>query len=281
MIEILKHSLRVSRFRFWIYTAGTYVVGYSLGSPGFESFFRPEYLLYLIYFFFPANLLIYGVNDYWDGRTDEHNPKKGTKEEKLTDRKKKRLAGMLVITLCISLILILFQDNVSRILFSVFLLLSYFYSAKPIRFKSIPVLDFSSNMLYIMPGIFGFYIASGSLPGFLLVLGGYFHISAMHIFSAIPDMEYDRKAKIRTTVTVIGKKLSLFLCVMFWSLLSYLAISLSGFHPLSFLVLIYPFVPLALLLKNNLEIEKVYWFFPYINTLLGGLLTFMILLQMF
>ena len=34
--------------RFWIYTGGTYVVGYALGMESWLAFFRPEYMLYLM-----------------------------------------------------------------------------------------------------------------------------------------------------------------------------------------------------------------------------------------
>ncbi len=281
MIDLIKYSIRVSRFRFWIYTAGTYVVGYSLGAVSFSYFFSLDYILYLIYFFFPANLFIYGVNDYWDEKTDEKNPKKGTKEEKLTKENKKKLLKLLYLVSFFSIFLLLFQDNISRIIFLIFISLSYFYSAKPLRFKSLPVLDFSSNMLYVMPGIFGFYLASGELPGLFLLVAGYSHISAMHIFSAVPDIKYDKKAKIKTTASILGKRNSLILCFLFWAVLSFIAIYYSGFHPFSFLVLIYPTIPLILILNNNLSINKIYWILPYINTFMGGLLTFMLLLRMF
>ena len=87
----------------------------------------------------------------------------------------------------------IFQDFNERLIFGIFLFLSYFYSAKPIRFKDKPFLDFSSNYLYVMPGIFGFYLVSGSMPALIILVGAYMHISAMHIFSAIPDIEFDKK----------------------------------------------------------------------------------------
>ena len=76
----------ISRFRFWIYTGGTYVVGYALGFSVFADFFRPDYYLYLLYFFIPANIFIYGVNDYWDRETDILNPKKDHKEYRIKKR---------------------------------------------------------------------------------------------------------------------------------------------------------------------------------------------------
>lgn len=173
--------------------------------------------------------------------------------------------------LVLSLLLMLTQDSVARLLFGGFLFLVVFYSAPPLRFKSKPFIDFATNYLYIMPGVFGHYIASGTLPAVPILLAGFLHIAAMHIFSAVPDIEYDRSVGIKTTPVVIGRTPALILVAVFWTGLVYLAITLTNYHPLSILTLIYPAVPLSVLLFKK-DINRVYWLLPYINTLLGGTL---------
>ncbi|MCP1714965.1 4-hydroxybenzoate polyprenyltransferase [Methanocalculus alkaliphilus] len=271
--NILSLALRISRIRFWIYTGGTYVVGFALGMGSWEAFLRPEYMIYLFYFFIPANIFIYGVNDYFDQETDKNNPKKDAQEYRLEKKDEKGLFSLLAVVTGISLILLATQaDLTAQLIFASFLFLSFFYSAPPLRFKEIPGIDFASNMLYIMPGIFGYYLASGFLPPWFLILAGFFHIAAMHLFSAIPDIGYDTKAGLRTTAVTLGERPSLILCLLFWTGLSMIVIPASGIHPAAFLVLIYPAVPLLLLLKRDHDIEKVYWYLPAINTTLGGLI---------
>lgn len=272
MKNFLSFLFKVSRFRFWIYTGGTYIIGYALGFTALPDFFRPDYYLYLFYFFIPSNIFIYGVNDYWDEETDTLNPKKEEKEYRLTKADRKNLLNAIYLITGLSLILMVLQDLPEKIIFSIFLLLSYFYSAKPIRFKDKPFLDFSSNYLYVMPGIFSYYMISNSIPSLLIILGAYFHTSAMHIFSAIPDIKYDKTAGITTTPVFIGERASLFLCLIFWMGLSLIVIKLAFYYPLSFLVLIYPIFPLILLLKRHLKIIDIYWYLPYVNTCLGGIL---------
>jgi 4-hydroxybenzoate polyprenyltransferase len=269
---MLSFIFKISRFRFWIYTGGTFVVGYALAVNTLEDFFKPDYYIYLIYFFFFANVFIYGVNDYWDGETDKNNPKKDEKEHRIIDEEKKKLLNVIYLVTGISLVLMIFQTNLERILFAMFLLLAYFYSAPPLRFKERPFLDFSSNYLYIMPGIFAYSMIRGSLPSLIILTGAYFHISAMHIFSAILDIKYDREAGINTTPVFIGKKPALILTLVFWLILSVIVITLADFRLLSFLVLLYPIFPFLLLFKDGLEIDKLYWYLPYVNTSLGGLL---------
>lgn len=280
MYDKVKYAFKVSRFRFWIYTGGTFVIGYTLGAETLSDFYNLDYYLYLFYFFFLANVFIYGVNDLFDVSTDKDNPKKDEKEHRLVREKVRDLKSILYVTVIISLFLLIFQNNwLERAVFSTFLFLSYFYSATPLRFKSKPVLDFSSNMLYIMPGMFAYVLVSSRFPPTLLVLAGFFHISAMHLFSAIPDIDYDKKAGIKTTAVILGKKSSLFLCFIFWSLLSFLTVLLTGFHPLSYLISIYPMIPLFLLIQEKIDIKTAYWFLPYVNTSLGGLLFTVLLFE--
>lgn len=276
---MISFAFKISRFRFWIYTGGTYVVGYALGASVIGDFLRPEYYIYLFYFFFPANIFIYGVNDYWDHETDKLNPKKDEKEYRIHNREREKLLKVIYFVVGISIILILFQNITEISIFLIFLFLSYFYSAKPLRFKTRPFLDFSSNYLYIIPGIFAYYLVTQSIPQTIILIGAYLHISAMHIFSAIPDIEYDKEAGINTTPVFIGKKLSLGLCLIFWILLSFIVIDLANFYLLSFLVFLYPLFPLIILLNRNVRIEKVYWYLPYVNIALGGLLFFALIID--
>jgi 4-hydroxybenzoate polyprenyltransferase len=268
----LSFAFSISRFRFWIYTGGTYVVGFALGMESWLAFFDPVYYLYLFYFFFPANILIYGVNDLWDEETDRNNPKKMEREHQLAPHERQLLVRILLLCGVFSLALLFIQNSGGQLIFLLFLSLAYFYSSKPLRFKEVPILDFASNMLYIMPGIFGYYLAAGHYPPVLYVIAGFFHIAAMHLFSAIPDIEYDRHAGIRTSAVVFGKKVSILVCLVFWSCFAALVILISGYHPLSLLVLVYPLFPTLLLLKDSIQIETFYWYLPYVNTFLGGLL---------
>ncbi len=278
----LSLAFKVSRFRFWIYVAGPYVVGYALGMRNWSAFLSPIFAIFLIYFFFPANVLLYGVNDYCDRETDLENPKKLEKEHLLGVDEKRRLRIALTGVFILSLFLIfLLPSWTEKALLGIFLFLSYAYSAKPFRFKARPILDFASNGLYVVPGVMGFYQANGSLPFLLIILAGLMHTSAMHLFSAIPDIEYDREAGIRTTAVVLNRKISLFLVSIFWSALAFIAIHVANYHPLSFLVIIYPLLSISALIKESIEIDRVYWYLPYINTGLGGgLFTFLAISKM-
>lgn len=269
-MQTLTFLLKISRFRFWMYTAGPYLLGYLIGSPNLiTAFYSAEFIFYFLYFLVPANIFLYGVNDYFDEDTDKFNPKKGTKEHKLKNSNKGFLKLILAICLILSLALIFFIQTMSaKIALSIFVFLSYFYSAPPLRFKSKPLLDSISNVLYIIPGVISYLQVSGQLPPTWLLIGFWCWASSMHLFSAVPDIEADKKARLKTTAVFLGKNASLIVCAILWLIFTLITITTFK-NPLFLTLFIYPAIPLLIFLFKNLNIEKIYWYFPYLNTLIG------------
>ena len=87
-----KNLITISRPRFWLYLFGPFLIGVA-AAPLAVS---PPLLLLAIYFTFPANLLIYGVNDLFDYETDKLNPKKRGYEEMVTPERQKNLRNYIL-----------------------------------------------------------------------------------------------------------------------------------------------------------------------------------------
>ncbi len=266
----LKQIIKISRPRFWSYLGGTYLVGFAFGAQSLAQY-NIDFWIYLLFFLFIANYFLYGVNDYFDWETDKKNPKKDSKEYRLQQQDKKFLKISLTISFAIALLITLLNPGIKLVLLMLgFLFLSYFYSAKPIRFKSRPILDFASNILYIFPAIIGYYQATGTLPPTQAIMAGFSWAMAMHLFSAIPDIKYDKKAGVKTTAVRFGKKRSLFITKALWLKTTILTWSLNPL--LGVLSLIYPIMPLILFFNKKMDIAKVYWYYPYINMVVGFIL---------
>lgn len=263
----LRYILKLSRPRFWIYCAGPYLLATIIS--GYSNIFSMKALLHFFYFLIFGNIFIYGVNDIFDKETDSKNPKKHSREEVV---KEKTAFAAVMLSVLVSLIFLFFQqDWTARLFFLGFLFFSLEYSAPPIRFKSIPFLDSLSNVLYLFPGYLGYYHFTGNLPGLGVIILTIAWTSAMHLFSAIPDITYDRKAGISTTASLLGEKGSLGLTALYWTLFSVLLIATLPFE-ISWLSILYPLIPLTLIL-NPKKTGRVYWLFPYINLIFGAIFT--------
>ena len=267
--ENLSLAFKVSRFRFWFYLTGPFTVGCIYGASRYLDLLNIWFFVYLLYFLFPANIFLYGVNDFWDFETDLLNPKKEEKEYRVQLGEKNRLGWILRIITGLSLLLLPFMNsNGERGIFLLFLFLSYFYSAKPLRFKERPILDSASNLLYILPGVLAYYWVNGTMPPTLILFAGVLHSFAMHLFSAIPDIEYDRNTGIKTSAVFFGRKISLILCLIAWSIFASIVIFVGGSSVFRFLPLIYPVMVLNVLLRD-LKVSEIYWYYPYINVGFG------------
>jgi 4-hydroxybenzoate polyprenyltransferase len=149
-------------------------------------------------------------------------------------------------------------------------LLSIEYSAPPLRFKTTPFLDSVSNGLYVLPGVIAFTAIEGSYPPLAAVAGGWLWTMGMHTFSAIPDIEPDRAAGIRTTATVLGKGRTYLYCGLCWAAA---AVAFLAVHPFFTAVLVaYPLIVFAIA-RSGVDVDDAYWWYPAINTVAGMVIT--------
>ncbi|MFT4311341.1 MAG: prenyltransferase [Candidatus Woesearchaeota archaeon] len=259
-----KDIIKISRPRFWLYYAGTYAVGYSLAATSIEQF-GLIFLTFLLYFTLPANFFVYGINDYFDFDTDRLNPKKKHKEYLLKQENKKTIKKLLYLPLLLTLPLIILDPR-STIFIGLFLLLGALYSMEPIRFKARPFLDSISNVFYVIPGFLGYFQLTGTIPNIYITLAALIWPVAMHLYSAVPDIKPDKKAKLKTTAIKLGKTKSLILCSTLWLTVSILIMTQNIF--LGILALVYVIIPL-LSFKDTI---KIYWYYPYINAIIGFIL---------
>jgi len=262
------YLLRLSRPRFWFYLAGPVVVGVTYGAGAPRELFAPLSLALFAYFLVPANVYLYGVNDVFDADVDEHNEKKDEREVRY------RGGRLVLAAVAVSALLAVpFAAVLSGPALAAFLgwgFLATEYSAPPLRFKTTPLLDSVSNGLYVLPGVVAYAALAGRFPPPAAVAGGWLWAMGMHTFSAIPDIEPDREAGIRTTATLLGERRTYVYCGGCW-LLAALAFGL--LHPFFAAVLgIYPLVVFGIAV-SRVDVNEAYWWYPAINTVVGMVLT--------
>jgi len=263
-----RYLLTLSRPRFWLYLAGPVLVGATYAATELGDLAAPVVLALAAYFLVPANVLLYGINDVFDRDVDEHNPKKEEREARY--RGSRDVLVALAASGVLGLGTFAITPPVSWPWLAGFFVLAVGYSAPPVRFKTTPVLDSVSNGLYVLPGAAAYAAVAGTHPPALAVLGGWLWTMGMHTFSAIPDIEPDREAGIRTTATWLGESTTFAYCIGVWALA---AAAFALLDP-RFLVVfgVYPAF-CAWVAASDVSVDRAYWWFPYLNGAAGMLLT--------
>ncbi|MFC6733397.1 MULTISPECIES: prenyltransferase [unclassified Haladaptatus] len=263
------YLLRLSRPRFWFYLAGPVIVGAAYGADSLGALLSPVAIALFLYFLVPANVFLYGVNDIFDRDVDTENPKKADKEVRYSGNRT-ALAVILVSGL-LGLAFVPFLPAVALGVFAVYYFLAIEYSAPPFRFKTTPLLDSVSNGLYILPAVIAYVTLAGELPPTLAIVGGWLWTMGMHTFSAIPDIEPDRSAGIRTTATALGARRTYVYCAACWFAA---AVAFALVHPLlGALLVVYPLLVFGIV-ASDVGVEEAYWWYPAVNTVVGMVLTF-------
>jgi 4-hydroxybenzoate polyprenyltransferase len=263
-----RYLLKLSRPRFWLYLAGPVIVGVVYAARSSSDLFGPTALVLFAYFLLPANVLLYGVNDVFDADVDAENPKKEGREVRYGGDR--GVVAAVVATGLLGLVTFAVTPPVAWPWLAGFFALAVEYSAPPFRFKTTPFLDSLSNGLYVLPGIAAYAAVSGAAPPIPAVVGGWLWTMAMHTFSAIPDIEPDRTAGIRTTATALGERLTYAYCAVVWALAA--AVFALVDVRLGALLAVYP-VAVVLVARSDVDVERAYWWYPAINGVVGTLLT--------
>ncbi|WP_135821054.1 prenyltransferase [Halostella litorea] len=262
------YLLKLSRPRFWLYLAGPVLVGVAFGARAVGDLGSPAAVALFAYFLVPANVYLYGINDVFDADVDAENPKKEDREVRYGGQR------FVVAAVAVSAALLAVPAALVPALalpwLAGYFLLATEYSAPPLRFKTTPFLDSLSNGLYVLPGAAAYAAVAGEHPPALAVAGGWLWSMAMHTFSAIPDIEPDRRAGIRTTATALGERRTYAYCAAIW------ALAAAAFVPLDpragALLAVYP-VLVAGVAVSDVAVDRAYWYYPAINTVVGAALT--------
>lgn len=261
--------LKISRPRFWIYELGTFFLGVLAIIPTFGELTRYDVLLFALFFLFPANLLIYGINDIFDYETDKNNPRKIEYEALVHPKEHKVLYAWIVMLALPFAVLVWWLPVPHVISFYVFLLLAIFYSAKPIRAKERPILDslFSAGH-YIATGVFGYYLAGGVHFPWIGVIAGMCWGVAMHAFSAVPDIKMDKEAGLHTIATSLGKYQTILLCTALYVISALLFYFVIGWYALVGGAVYVALMYRAYTAKSYYALFQTYTYFPWVNTII-------------
>lgn len=254
----LSRLLAISRPRYWAYLAGSYLIGFAIASNQVNDFFSLPFAYSFFYFLIPANFFLYGLYDYFD----RVPAKKETADNA-------SLLNFLLISLIFTLPLFALVSTHTLVILLCFLTVAVFYNAPPMRFRSMAFFDCASQLIYILPGYFGYMQLTGKSLPFFTILYLACWPAAMYLFSIIPSIDADKKANVTTSATYLGETWSLLVCLVLWLIFAVYVTSLNPFFVVTF---IYPSIPLYLLYHTEKSIDTFHYRLPYVNTLAAAVL---------
>ncbi len=261
-------ALKHSRPRFWLYTAGSYLVGYVAGVQTLGEFANLLFPLGLLIYLLPANIYLYGLNDLADVDTDMLNPKKTGREAMAVGVMRRRLS--LYVAFSGAAVMLFSWNPTSFMLNGLYIVMATLYSLPPVRLKARPFLDSFSNWFYVVPAAVGYHLSSGLLPPLWFWALGVMWTAGMHALSAVPDIEPDRRAGVNTIATFLGpRRTMLFVFINWLGVAAFLATR----DPLTLPSFVYPAAALYLIARLEI-IPSFYWRFPLINSVMGALAFF-------
>lgn len=262
--KLIAELVKISRPRYWPYVFSPFLIGL-LASPT-DQLFNWQTVLFAVYFLFPANLTLYGINDIFDYKMDKLSERKLDYQSLIAPRNRNQLWIAIALVNAPMVLALPWAPIYARLAMLGFVFFSVFYSAPPIRAKARPFFDSSFNILFLFPGLFGFYLGGGLEPVWLAVWAATLWFIALHAYRAVPDIELDRGTDLRTIATVLGRRSTLILCLALYLAAAYLAFLLLGYLGL-FLGAIYVWLTLrSLRAKSHAELLRLAHAFHWANS---------------
>jgi 4-hydroxybenzoate polyprenyltransferase len=210
------------------------------------------------------------------------NPKKTSYEDVLPKEQHKNVFLWVALTTVPFIALLPWLSVCAILSFTAFLFFAFFYSSPPIRAKIRPGIDsFFSGAHYVVTGIFGYYLVhpTGEFS-WTLTIAALLWTTAMHAYSAIPDIQADTESGIQTIATKLGARKTVVFCLAAY-ILSFNLVSTILHDWFAILSLPYIILVLQSLHKKDDALLKIYKKFSYVNAVVGASIAIYLLLQIF
>lgn len=280
MINKLKKLILVSRPISWPNTAYPFAAGYLITGGNINIVL----ILATIFFIFPYNLLMYGINDVFDYESDILNPRKGGIEGM---REEKSLhptiiKASILLNLPFVIFLLTQSDAKAKLWFIFLIFMVLAYSFAKLRFKEVPILDSATSSTHFVGPLIYALLLTGWQTNYLpYVLAFFLWGMASHALGAVQDIIPDRKGKISSIATKLGARYTTILSFLFYLISSIILIMQSGYSlivgvaGLSYCINIINYLKITD--KTSASINKAWRRFIYLNLFNGFIITLVLI----
>ena len=209
---MIRAILATSRPVSWVNTAYPFAAAYLLAGGGLDAML----IVGSLFFLFPYNLVMYGVNDVFDYESDLRNPRKGGIEGALLARQSHRmiLLACLVLAAPFLAVLVLAGDLAANAVLAGSMAAVLAYSLPVLRFKERAGLDsLTSAVHFVSPAVYGWILAGAPVHRTQWMVFGAFLLwgVASHALGAVQDIIPDRAAKLGSIAASLGARPTVFL----------------------------------------------------------------------
>lgn len=207
--------IKTSRPQFWLGSTAFFLLGAASVNLTGLSFW-----LGLLFCTVPAGLIINGINDIADRQSDARNPRKIKAGSLLTDHKVRLILKYAVLCTVTALAVCIVAQQYTAATIMLLLVATWLsYSCRPLRTKSIPILDSFTNGM----GMLLFLVLARALQ--INEFSQLFHFSevywllffgvvALHALQTLWDIESDTTAGDTTIGTLLKMKGTLLFCLL-------------------------------------------------------------------
>ena len=195
----------VSRPISWVNTAFPFAAGYLLTIGHIDALL----IIGTLYFLWPYNLFLYGINDVFDYDSDILNPRKGGVEGMKESRSfhPSIIRATLITNIPFVIYFFVTGSFLSNLVLVIVLFAVAAYSLAGLRFKELPIVDsITSSLHFVGPLIYALSLTGLSLNFLPYIISFFLWGMASHAFGAVQDIIPDRKAKLSSIATVFGAK---------------------------------------------------------------------------
>lgn len=201
----------------WVNTAYPFAAAYLLTARQVDL----PLVVGTLFFLFPYNLAMYGVNDVFDYESDLRNPRKGGAHGAVLDPRLHRITlwAAALTALPFVVFLVAVGSPASWAVLAASLFFVVFYSAPPLRLKEVPLADSATSSIhFVSPAVYALVLAGAAWTPALAAVIAAFALwgLASHAFGAVQDVAADRAAGIRSIATVRGARWTVRLALLLY-----------------------------------------------------------------
>jgi 4-hydroxybenzoate polyprenyltransferase len=216
MNTTVRKLIMVARPISWPNTAYPFAAAYIVtgGSP--NIFF----ITATLFFIFPYNLMLYGINDIYDYDSDILNPRKGGVEGMKEERAFHPVIAKATGIICVPFVayLLSYGPAVARWVLGLVLFFVVAYSVIGLRFKEKPIVDsITSSAHFVGPMLYGLALTGFPSTAWPYALAFFLWGMGSHAFGAVQDIIPDRTAQIASIATVLGARWTVRFSIMLYA----------------------------------------------------------------